>query len=445
MRPLHFSTALGLLVIGAHVAACLDVDDAVLQFCIKSPGACRDGGEAAASDGDGVLDGDGGDDVPDGGYTGDDGATDDDGGSDAGPDRGPPDSGREPPGWKLVPSMQMRRTGHTATDLKNGQVLVIGGCTTSISQGCSPTNTAELYTVSSNRWSPAKSLKTARTGHTATLLNDGRVLVVGGRGFTDEALATAEVYDVDTNTWTDALSIPNGARAWHAAILLASGKVLVAGGGTSDSTGLNTTALFDPNNDTWTDAGNMGFKRNVLTLTLLNGDKVVAIGGYSETGAERSAEVYDSSQVHAGWQRIEERMSNGRNGHTATHLPSGKILVAGSLLGSPGTVLRDVDLFDPGNWSWSPQQDLREARFAHSATLLPSGEVLVVGGNSLSNGAPRASAEIFRQNGTWELLSPMSCARASHTATWLDSGSVLIIGGTASNGEILNTVERFVP
>lgn len=85
-----------------------------------------------------------------------------------------------------------------------------------------------------------------------------------------------------------------------------------------------------------------------------------------------------------------------------------------------------------------------EARFFHTATALPSGEVLIAGGYSSPYAMPRASAEIFRRDGSSEFIAPMSSARVNHTATWLESGSVLIIGGI-DGGAVLNTAERYVP
>lgn len=280
--------------------------------------------------------------------------------------------------------------------------------------------------------------------HTATLLPNGKVLVVGGRGPGGGALSSAEIYDVDANEWTPANPIPLGARASHAAVLLPSGKVLVAGGGDSHLDGLNTAALYHPDNDSWTDAGNLKVKRNVLTLTLLETGVVVAIGGFNAAGAETTAEVYDSNQPNAGWRLLLAQMEHGRHGHTSTLLPSGRILVTGSLEGAPGSVLKAAELFQLSSTSWTPQVEMMEARFFHTATALPSGEVLIAGGYSSPYAVPRASAEIFRRDGSWEFIAPMSSARVNHTATWLESGSVLITGGTDS-GAVLNTAERYVP
>ncbi|RKH20762.1 kelch-like protein [Corallococcus sp. CA047B] len=447
MKALLRLTSLGMLVLGVHVAACLDVDDAVDRFCRGRPGACPVEAPDGGPDGNGILDGGDAGGVPggeDGGLDGGDGGLDGESDRDGGADAGLPDGGREPPGWKSVTSMQTRRTGHTATELQDGRVLVVGGSSTGNNPGDSPTNTTELYTASANSWHPGPNLGTARVGHTATLLENGNVLVVGGRGPAGEALSSAEIYNVDANQWTPATPIPLGARANHAAILLPSRKVLVAGGGNSELDGLDTAAIYDPNDDSWTNAGNMKVERNVLTLTLLDGGVVLAIGGFNRYGAETTAEVYDAKQPDAGWRLLGERMEDGRNGHASTLLPLGGILVTGSLEGSPGTVLKTVELFDPSSDSWTPQADMREARFLHTATALPSGEVLIAGGYSSPYAKPRASAEILRRDGGWELIAPMASARVSHTATWLESGSVLMIGGS-DGGVVLNTAERYVP
>ncbi|TSC34231.1 kelch repeat-containing protein [Corallococcus sp. Z5C101001] len=422
--PLRFA-ALGLLALGIHMAGCLDVDGAVDRFCQANPVTCQD--PAPAEDGGGEPDAsvDGGDKP--------------DGGTDAGPDGGPLET--EPPGWKPVPPMQTRRMGHTATVLNDGRVLVVGGS----SNGFSPTRSTELYTLSTNSWSDGGVLTTARMDHTATLLGDGKVVVVGGRGPSGSALSNAEVYDPETRAWTQYESIDLGARASHAAVRLPSGKVLVAGGGTSSSDGLNTSALYDPDSHTWTNAGNLNVGRSALTLTLLDEDMVMAIGGFNQNGAQTTAELYDSSQPDAGWRPLFARMKNGRNGHAATLLPSGEVLVTGSRVGSPGWVISSVERYDWETAAWIPQEDMKHARFVHTATALPSGDVLVTGGYSSTDyTAPRDSAELLRPDGGRELIAPMAAARAYHTATWLDAGGVLIIGGD-SDGGVLNTAERYVP
>ena len=91
-------------------------------------------------------------------------------------------------------------------------------------------------------------MNVGRYGHSATTLQDGRVLIAGGQGATG-ALASASVYDPSTGNWTDVANM-NQARARHTATLLGSGKVLVAGGGAGDAT-LSSAEIFDPSTDSW--------------------------------------------------------------------------------------------------------------------------------------------------------------------------------------------------
>src|SRR5205823_11552805 len=113
-------------------------------------------------------------------------------------------------------------SGHTATLLPNGNVLVAGGGDI---DGIHPS--AELYDPASGTWSATGSLATPRSGHTATLLPNGKVLVAGGGD--GSILASAELYDPASGTWSATGRVAT-ARFGYTATLLPNGKVLVAGG-----------------------------------------------------------------------------------------------------------------------------------------------------------------------------------------------------------------------
>jgi hypothetical protein len=179
-------------------------------------------------------------------------------------------------------------------------------------------------------WTNVASLNTARYAHTATLLPNGRVLVVGGclnSACTDLA-SSAEVYDPAANNWTTVAPL-SVARYAHTATLLPNGKVLVAGG--YDGGRIATTELYDPIEDTWTTIAPLNMARDYHTATLLPDGKVLVAGGYGPSSGDASAELYDP--IANTW-TYAASMHSGRAGHTATLLPSGRGVGRGGRLGS---------------------------------------------------------------------------------------------------------------
>ena len=162
---------------------------------------------------------------------------------------------------RFVPtgSMSVARSGATATLLENGEVLEAGGGTAS----------AELYDPSTGRWSDTGSMSAARTDATATLLTDGDVLVAGGCCEIDHpyrGLTSAELYDPSTGKWSATGSL-NVGRSGATATLLQDGDVLVAGGACNGSgngcdagsslVNLKTAELYNSSSGKWSFTGSM--------------------------------------------------------------------------------------------------------------------------------------------------------------------------------------------
>ena len=108
------------------------------------------------------------------------------------------------PAWSVTGGLSSIRSGYTATLLPNGKVLVAGGEELLQSVGGSEwvTNKAELYDPATGVWSPTGNLTWGRVLHTATLLPNSKVLVVGGWGGSDQLAHGAELYDPSTGTWS---------------------------------------------------------------------------------------------------------------------------------------------------------------------------------------------------------------------------------------------------
>lgn len=184
------------------------------------------------------------------------------------------------------------RTGHTATLLQTGQVLVTGGRTLSI------LDTAEQYDPAAGAWTLVSPLSHPRTDHTATLLPNGKVLVVGGRDASGP-LATAELFDPKTRTFASTGLLAQ-ARYNHTATLLSNGKVLVVGGTGSVGGGLSLAEIYDPATSLWLPAGTLTDARVGHTATLLGNGNVLVAGGGDFGASLDSVEIYNPTSGARG-------------------------------------------------------------------------------------------------------------------------------------------------
>ncbi len=296
--------------------------------------------------------------------------------------------------FKYTGSMSTPRDGHTATLLKDGKVLIAGGGYA----GLFGLNTAELYDPATGQFAPTGSMNAYRTYHTATLLNDGRVLIAGGNNgwLTDQPnigdVAKAEIYDPTTGTFgqTGQMVEP---RFSHAAELLPDGRVLLVAGSV-DYVGNATDIeeVFDAETGTFTKVGNAAEKGFALTATVVQGNQVLIAGGRTYEGVDFSVRIFDQAQLLGTLSWDESPlliMNSNRSSHTATRLPSGKVLLAGGYasVGAYGLgpyADNSAELFDPSTSSFEAIGQMQRVRAEHTATLLQDGSVLLAGGDDTS-------------------------------------------------------------
>jgi hypothetical protein len=233
---------------------------------------------------------------------------------------------------------------------------------------------------------------TARSGHVATLLRNGKVLLAGGTVVGWTFLADTELFDPATNSFTATGSMLT-ARESHTATLLANGKVLIAGGhkGRRPSVTIYSSAeIYDPAAGTFMAAGNMTRVRHKHEATLLTDGRVLVVGGADERdgrGAYTSAEIYDpATGIFTGTGNMNSARYKLQG--TSVLLNDGKVLIAGGA--------NRAEVFDPATNSFAyASGTLGTSRLFATATRLQNGQVLITGGYD-DNNAASSNAWIYR-------------------------------------------------
>ena len=279
--------------------------------------------------------------------------------------------------WTRTGSMNAARNDFAATLLTNGQVLAVGGYRNDPLKGAVALASAELYNPATGTWTYTGSLHTARWSHTATLLQNGEVLVAGGETLGPDgriSFASAELYNPATGTWTTTGSL-HTARFDQTATLLQNGQVLVAGGNTGVFVGLASAELYTPATGKWKTTGSMTTVRRGHTMTLLQNGQVLVAGGSDGSGnLLASAELYNPS---TGTWTLTGNLPHPLDGFTATLLQNGQVLAAA---GNDGGYIACAELYDPSTGAWTLTGSLNQARAYQTAVLLQHGDVLVAGG-----------------------------------------------------------------
>jgi hypothetical protein len=356
-----------------------------------------------------------------------------------------PDGPKQPARWETI-AKAPKLEGHTATRLADGRVLIVGG-----HRGFSPETPlkeAQLYYPDQKTFSTAGALSVARTRHTATLLSDGRVLVVGGH---DDKVThkSTEIFDPAkpmASAWSKGPDLLVE-RSSHAAVALSGGtKVLViAGHGAVTGTHLKSLAIFDASANSFSfPSSALSVGRTRPTAVTLASGKVLIAAGYDNNLWHLSLEIYDPASGVIT--QAKATLKEGRTRHGVGLLSDGRLLfVGGRYLDSTSVEqIAEDEIYDPVTDTIASLSHPGKPVYSLAAVTLKDGRVLVTGGSDASQ---QSEVLLFSASGgTWAKGLAMMEGRYNHSATLLKDGSVLVVGGkTGSSGPYRDTAERFYP
>lgn len=341
-------------------------------------------------------------------------------------------------GFAATGDMAIPRAGATATLLQDGQVLVVGG-----RDDTSYLSSAELFDPHTDNFRATGSLPTTVGGQTATLLSDGRVLIAGGfHGESNERTAVALLYDLKTGTFT-ATGAMLVARSNHSAILLSDGRVLIVGGFGTDY--LSSAEVYEPATGTFSQAGSMNASLwNPVATLLPTGDVLVVSSGSPAKPGPASAELFDpktntfrpTSSMIAGW------------ASSATVLRDGRVLVTGETATPIGTVptgLPSAEIYDPNTGMFTLVGS--PPAISETPALLADGHVLLLG----SLDAKQSACLFDPTTDSFGAGVTMTVTRGAPTVVLLKDRRVLVAGGNGPSaggdtpGPVLNSAELYTP
>lgn len=328
----------------------------------------------------------------------------------------------------LTGAMKVARSGHAAVLIKkNGKsrVMVIGG-------NASDGKSVELYDPESGTWVAAAPTTGLRTGHTATVLPSGKVLVVGGNG----NAGTAEIYDPDKDTWSEVGRLANS-RYRHEAVVL-NGKAYVFGG--SGPTEGTEGEYFDEGTKVWTKTRPMGYAvKGAKVVVNPKRHKAFVIGGFGGDGAPLDA-MYEYDAEKDEWAEL-AHMPTPRVGHAVFLYEDIQQLTVwgGAESGNLGENVPWIS-WREGDGGWQEHYPLSAPTMG--GTVLPhrlsfSRHLLIGGSSAIQRATSRAGVHEVPISGY--LLTP----RRNATVTVVDetAGTVLVAGGTGTDGKPLASAE----
>ncbi len=335
-----------------------------------------------------------------------------------------------------IKAMLVKRSAHTATLLKDGRVFLAGGILNA--EGIEENNSStEFYNPVHNSFYPGPEMSVKRAGHTATLLSNGDVLITGGFN-NDGFLKSAELLHLSSGKSERVNGELSEPRAAHTANLLQDGRVVILGGANGGLKANQYIDIYNPATKSISKINSLLTARTGHTTTLLNDGRLLIAGGSENWRSDvlNTNEIFNPA-TNTIYQTATLHLI--RNKHAAVKLRNGKVLIiAGSdEAESIGGRYRTCELFDPvTNTFQSMKNKLADSRFkiTNAADILSNGNIIVAGDGKYVEVFDARTQTFHTAKGSVEdsWMYP--------TVTALKNNKVLIAGGYNGNMEPTNKV-----
>jgi N-acetylneuraminic acid mutarotase len=281
-------------------------------------------------------------------------------------------------------------TGLSATSLDNVGILghIVGGVE-------NQTTRDEILQFKKNKLSRIGQLQFARYHHTETLLPDGKILIIGGYHRDAGGAPLREIEEIDLHKGTSELvAFLNTARGGHTATLLKDGRILTMKESRSNfeailiptgqiiligghGSNMKSIEKFNPLTNSFSRAGYLHQGRFIHKCILLNNGKILITGGYDNVDSLNEAELYD---IKTQGSKKLTPMNVDRDGHRLIKISDGRIIVIGGA--DMGVMSTMTEVFDPVTNKFSPGPELDFGVEGHTAHLLSNDQILIFGGTS---------------------------------------------------------------
>ncbi|HZV02739.1 MAG TPA: kelch repeat-containing protein, partial [Planctomycetota bacterium] len=270
-----------------------------------------------------------------------------------------------------------------------------------------------------------------RMAQATVQLSDGTVLIAGGHGYEDRDASSNPVYgeltscfifDPTTNAFTETGAL-NTARRDGQAVLFTNGMVMVYGGRDANGNSLATSEIWDPSSGTWSQGPQMVQDRYEFVSVVFSGGLLVCGGTSTGIGTVTQDELYVSGFGPTG------SLNQPRTGACGSMLGSGDVLVAGGN-DDTGVPLDSIEVYSASTNTFSYAGSLQSARYRAVSKRIWD-DVVVIGGESVDSGGNVTTVDTVETvNAAGSIATfPLNTSRMSHTATHLADGRVLIVGG----------------